>query len=87
MSITRSESAVASTWIFPSALAATTAVLPTMPPSTSLSSTVPGHAAPSCQAASQPTGRPSGVMEKKFIEYASAAGTPQLDKGTGITRA
>ena len=26
-------------------------------------------------------------METKFMEYATAAGTPQLDEGTGTTRA
>jgi hypothetical protein len=87
MSITRSATLVANTWIPPSAPAGTMAALSTMPPCTAFSTTVPGHAVSSCHAAIQPTAFPSGVMETKFIEYAAATGTPQLDEGTGTTRA
>jgi hypothetical protein len=86
MSITKSRLSLAITWILPSTPADTTAELPTTPPSEAFTTTVPGHGISSCQADNQPTAWPSGVMEMKFIEYATAAGTPQLDKGTGITR-
>jgi hypothetical protein len=77
---------VASTWIPPSAPAVTMLVLSTTPPCMAFRTTVPGQDVSSAQAASQPTGCPNGVMDTKFIEYAAAAGTPQLDKGTGMTR-
>jgi hypothetical protein len=73
--------------MLPSAAADTMAELATIPPSKAFRTTVPGHGVSPCQAANQPTGCPSGVMEIRFIEYAAAAGTPQFDEGTGMARA
>jgi hypothetical protein len=68
MSITRSQLLVASTWIPPSAPAATMAELSTMPPCTAFRITVPDHAVSSGQAATQATGCPTVVTETKFME-------------------
>src|ERR1700730_2477066 len=87
MSITRTLLLVASTWIPPSTPAGTMAELSTMPPCTAFRITVPDHGASSRQAATQATACPTGVTETKFIEYAAATGTPQLDEGTGTMRA
>ena len=62
-------------------------MLSTTPPRYAFNTTVPVHAVSSCHAAIQPTGCPAGVMETKFMEYATAAGTPQLEDGTETTRA
>jgi hypothetical protein len=75
------------TWIPPSAPAGTVAALPTTPPCTAFNTTVPGHGWSFCQAEMKPTGCPGGVTEMMFIEYAAAAGTPQLDWGIGMLRA
>jgi hypothetical protein len=63
------------------------AALSTTPPCGAFRTTVPGCAASSAQAAIQLTACPAAVTEVKFIEYAAATGTPQLDEGTGTTRA
>jgi hypothetical protein len=70
----------------PSEPADTTAALSTIPPCSALSTTVPGHGWSSGHADTYPTGTPTGVMDTKFSEYASEAGTPQFDAGTGTTR-